>query len=100
MHKSKIQELVEVYLRTHPAMRDDDMLLIANIWITKIGPLRAEEMTAKKFLSLFANSDLPNPETIRRLRQKLQETKPDLRGKRYRERHNIASQFPSFINQI
>lgn len=100
MFKSKIQELVKVYLRTHPQMRDDDMLLIANIWMSQIGPFRAEEMTAKEFLSLFANSDLPNPETIRRIRQKIQETTPELRGKRYRDRHKLASQFPSLINQI
>ena len=40
-------------------------------------------MTASELLSMYANSKLTNAETIRRMRAKLQEDVPSLRGKAY-----------------
>ena len=98
--ESRIMELVEVHLKMHPAMRDDDMLLIANIWMTQIGPEKADKMTGRDFLKGFADNHFYNPESIRRMRQKLQEKDPLLRGKRYMKRHERAEHISSIIKNL
>ena len=51
--------------------------------------LDAKEITAYDFLKQYAESQLSNAETIRRMRAKLQEEKPELRGKVYNVRKGI-----------
>ena len=63
-------------------LRNSDNRLIANIWngdLFKMGK-DPKDMTANDFLFLYATGQLTNAETIRRVRQKLQEENPELRG--------------------
>ena len=46
----------------------------------RIYRLNPKGMTAYDFLRLYSEGRLTNAETIRRVRQKLQEENPDLRG--------------------
>lgn len=78
--KQKVMRL----LRAHPELRDNDHRLIANFWKTEF-PYR--DCSARDMLELVARGSLTNPETIRRIRQKLQETIPELRGECYQVRH-------------
>ncbi len=71
-----------------PASRDDDRVLIANIWMNEANGVERED-----FLSLFLKGDLSNPETITRVRRKLQEQHVKLRGDKWEVRHKMEGSF-------
>ena len=86
----KTKELVKSLLIRHPELRDDDfslyMAAIAqslrqkNLYTTEIQKVLRILNTAHK------DNIIPNPESVRRSRQKLQEDEPDLRGQKYYDR--------------
>ncbi len=82
--KKKIYNL----LNNRPELRDSDNKLIARFWHNEMSEkgMNASELSAYKMLCMFAESKLTNPETIRRMRQKLQEQHKELRGEKYQER--------------
>ena len=59
-------------------------------------------MTGYYVLGLLAEGSLPNPESIRRSRCKIQETTPQLRGEKYNKRKgnddNIKGDLNSFYD--
>lgn len=79
-HTDKVKQL----LRHRPHLRDDDYKLIANVWHSEI---KGTQLDAFGFLQMFSEGKLANPESIRRIRQKLQEEFPELRGEKYKRRH-------------
>jgi len=79
---SQVKDRVKALLEKHPHLRDSDNKLIATIWkfdLLKIG-IRPRLANAEYFLELYSKEKLTNAETIRRVRQKIQEENPDLRG--------------------
>ena len=87
----KTKKVIESLLKRSPHLKDSDSKLIATYWFRELGykGLDAKEMTAYDFLKQYAESKLTNAETIRRMRAKLQEEKPELRGKVYNSRKGI-----------
>lgn len=75
-------ELVEHLLATDARTRDSDELLTALLWYRE----GAMGLSAIDFLKDYASGKYTSAETIRRCRQRLQETKPELRGHLYAER--------------
>tara|TARA_R110000868_G_scaffold74337_13_gene215058 strand:+ start:34825 stop:35127 length:303 start_codon:yes stop_codon:yes gene_type:complete len=90
--KPKIEEL----LKSRPHLRDDDNKLIANIWFNEVDDIN---ITAKEFLTLFAEGGLTSPESIRRMRAKLQEESPEYRGENYAARHKEKDVVTEGINK-
>ena len=84
MINKKIQEMVEKSLQKDVRARDNDMRLTALIWHEELGILREKCMP---MLELMAYNKVTNFESVSRCRRKLQELYPDLRGKKYKERH-------------
>lgn len=78
--KDHVMSLLSFY----PHLRDDDNKLIANIWHSEI----KNNITAFEFLKGFSEGKYSNPESVRRIRQKLQEEFPKLRGKKWKQRHS------------
>ena len=79
---SLVKDRVKALLVKHPHLRDSDNKLIATIWkfdFLNMG-LNPHDINGIDVLTSYANSELTNTETIRRVRQKLQEENPDLRG--------------------
>ena len=79
---SLVKDRVKALLEKHPHLRDSDNRLIATIWnndVRKIS-LRSSEISALYFLDLYSHGKITNAETIRRVRQKIQEENPELRG--------------------
>lgn len=74
--------VVQDLLSKYPHLRDDDNKLVANIWF---GERKSEYTTY--FLSDYAEGKLTPADSITRARRKLQELHPELRGKKYNERH-------------
>jgi len=79
---SLVKDRVKALLVRHPHLRNSDNKLIATIWqsdLIKMG-LVSMDITAYEFLKLYSFEELSNAETIRRVRQKIQEENPELRG--------------------
>jgi hypothetical protein len=79
---SLVKDRVKALLVAHPHLRDSDNKLIATMWkydLLNMGH-KPDGLPARQFLSLYAQEQLTNAETIRRVRQKIQEENPDLRG--------------------
>lgn len=79
-----VKPRVKKLLKFQPHLRDDDNKLIANIWYYDTN--NVENMSAMEFLAVFSSGQLTSPESIRRMRQKLQEENIDLQGKNYKAR--------------
>jgi hypothetical protein len=77
MKKSK--DKVSYLLRNHPKLRDSDYKLIATYWHKEIGE-DISSMSAFDLLKKIAEGKLTSSESIRRVRQKIQEDNPELRG--------------------
>ena len=84
----KTKDEIKRLLNKSPHLRDSDSKLIATYWYNEIKAknLDLKEMTGFEFVKMFAESKLTNPETIRRMRAKIQEESPELRGKLYKVR--------------
>ena len=81
MKITRNKKIVESLLRAIPHLRDDDNKLLASVWYEQI------KKSGYEILKMVADKQLANSESIRRIRQKLQEINPELRGEIYYERH-------------
>lgn len=76
--KDRVKSLLEKY----PHLRNSDNRLIATVWKQDLlnKGLDINRLTANAFLMEYSLSLLTNAETIRRIRQKIQEENHELRG--------------------
>ena len=95
-----VRDHVLLNLTKHPHLRNNDSKLIATIWYQQLGKDQIDRMSAMDFLQTFADSKLHNPESIRRMRQKLQEQYPHLRGASYQHRKTIGVQTRKTIHHV
>jgi len=81
----KTKETIKKILLEKPHLRDSDNKLIAAYWFRELKGkgIDPKVITALDFLHKYADSELTNAETIRRMRAKLQEENPGLRGRVY-----------------
>lgn len=76
-----VKNIVKRLLERVPQTRDDDNLLMAEVWQEELGG------NWDHFVSKFTNHLLSSPESCIRCRRKLQECNPSLRGANYLKRH-------------
>lgn len=98
---SLVKDRVKYLLAAWPHLRNNDNKLIANIWnqdLLKMGHNNAT-LSASNFLALYATGQLSNAETIRRVRQKIQEENPELRGTAYSERQKQGEEVRKEIKE-
>ena len=93
------KDKVEMLLIKHPTLRDNDNKLIATFWFKQLGD-SIDNMQGYDLLKHFANGNLTNTETIRRIRQKIQQTTPDLRGFNYNKRRDAGDDVSNQINDL
>jgi hypothetical protein len=97
----KIKETVKELLSKRPELRDDDNRLIANIYMIEAGGFKAlQSMSAQDFLVNFTKGLYSSPESIRRVRQKLQENYPELRGIKYNNRKQSGNDTSNGIKDL
>ena len=78
---SLVKDRVKALLVSYPHLRDNDNKLIATIWKQDLRNMGINlDIATYNFLQLYALGELSNSETIRRVRQKIQEENPELRG--------------------
>ena len=96
------KDLVKLLMMNHFHLRDDDNKLLATVWKyeLQLKGNNTHTMNAFDVLSIIAQGELSKPESIRRVRQKLQQDHEHLRGNRWIERHQEQSSVISQLNEI
>ena len=89
--RMKTKEVVKELLINKPHLRDSDPKLIATYWYNELKKkqINPYKISGYEFMQLFANSKLTNIKTIERMRRKLQEEYPELRGRVYNNRKGV-----------
>ena len=95
--KNMLNKVVNL-LTDHPSLRDSDERLTANIWYNYIKNI--DELTAREIMTSFAEGNLPSYESISRCRRKIQEEKPELRGKKWIKRHAKQKDIKNEIKEL
>jgi hypothetical protein len=86
-----IKTKVKWLLVKFPELRDDDNKLLATFYSYQVGGWDAlKEMTAYDFFMNLVDNKYVNFESIRRVRCRIQEQEPELRGKKYMARKILA----------
>ena len=85
------KEIVKELLINKPHLRDNDNMLICAYWWRDL-KRRKINPNGLEFMQLFANNKLTNLKTIERMRRKLQQEHPELRGKLYIARKGIIQE--------
>lgn len=89
----QIASSVEELLIKNPTLRESDRFLAPAYWKKVLGKSRLRNMTAEEFLDHYMRStELPSQESIGRARRKIQQNKPELRGKRYKFKKLIETE--------
>jgi hypothetical protein len=70
---------VRAILERVPTTRKNDARLIAYVWADTIGYDKLNITTAKDLLDMMSEGKLPATESIRRARQRLQQSNPNLK---------------------
>jgi hypothetical protein len=91
---------VKKMLQGNPRLRDSDEKLMANMWYVFIGEDIVMNLTAINLLQKLSDGDLPSYESISRCRRKIQEEKPELRGEKWKERHDAEETVIKELNQM
>ncbi len=91
-----VQNKVKTILDLKPKTRDDDMSLLLNLWAREFPQYQKDE-AIRVFNFIYKNC--PKPETIRRIRQKLQEHNPELRGVKYEKRQTRSKQVAAAMRE-
>ena len=89
----KLKERVKRLLTEQIETRDNDNLLISQIWLEEGVPLESIN-----FLVKYSKGGFTSAESIRRARQKLQEENESLRGEKYNERQRRGEEVRQTIN--
>ena len=82
---SNYREIVEDILLKDEKARNDDNYLCWYVWAMTFPKIKHDIDYLKQ---LFIEGELPKMESITRVRRKLQEENPSLRGSKYKERHS------------
>jgi len=100
MNLLNIKQTVEKLLAKSQECRENDNRLIVSIWAAEIGHDKIDTMTATDILNKISNNELTSPESIRRVRQKLQEKNPLYRGRNYLTRNKEQEQVKEQLKQF
>lgn len=101
MYKLKnLSDEIHGLLKVKETYRDDDAKLVCAYYYNRLGGSNLEQMTAIDFLHLLAGGRIPFPDNITRVRRKLQEKHPELRGKNWDKRHIVADNIRKTIGEL
>jgi len=99
------KELVKALLIKSETSRNSDSVLVANVWnhyIKEIFKIDMETFSGTDLLKMMSRDDLPNFESIGRIRRKWQQTHPELRGTNWKDKQEhedvVISQVRDFHN--
>lgn len=101
LNKKKIKEVIQDLLTKQDSLKDNDERLAANVLHQALKLLGKDPATlsAYSLLQLYADNKLPTVDYITRVRRKLQEENPNLRGVAYYKRKQKAETIKRNINK-
>jgi len=99
MKIKEISKRVKEILELQEEAKDNDNLLISMMWEEDLEQINPCIYEIPSFLRLLEEGKLTSFESIRRCRQLLQETYPDLRGVSYEARHHKAIEVKQEIHE-
>ena len=84
-NKHKVMDLLTKF----PELRDNDNRLLAQVWVGELEDSgnSPSKISGLDFLINITRGNLSSPESIVRVRRKLQEQHPELRGRKWEQRH-------------
>lgn len=85
--KNKIVDTVKSILISYPKAKDNDRYINCAVWNRE--RLNLGITTLDEFFHAYSDGKLTNHDTITRVRRKLQEEFPELRGTSYNKRQNL-----------
>jgi hypothetical protein len=91
-HVKNLKDTVKAVLQEKPKARDSDYYLTAIVWYHQIPQEERTTKTAASFLKDLSEGKFASPESIRRLRQLIQEKNEDTRGQNYKVRKTKMEQ--------
>lgn len=85
----KAKKEIHQLLKDYPKLRDSDLSLVAQVWNDEMwyAGHDVNRMRATEFIDRVFLGEVTPPETITRIRRKLQQENPELRGEKYKKRH-------------
>tara|TARA_R110002095_G_scaffold43420_4_gene39375 strand:+ start:851 stop:1171 length:321 start_codon:yes stop_codon:yes gene_type:complete len=99
------KELITKLLTAQPDLRDEDYILMAEIWLIEVNskcPIK--HLSAMDFLRILSAGGLTSAESITRCRRKVQQEIPSLRGEYYKARHKeqieVKQELKDWNNEI
>jgi hypothetical protein len=90
---------VEKLLIEYSETRDDDLRLVATYYF-KFHQNLINDKTALDFVKAIAQGRVISSDLITRTRRKLQEHNPELRGKKWKERHQKQQTVKKELNEL
>ena len=82
-------------------MRDSDSKLVATIWwLEIIDKMSSSKMSAIDLLKVIGHKKVTSWSSITRVRRKLQEMNPELRGKKYQKRQESTKKYVEKIRKL
>jgi len=96
----KVQDRVKVQLVEKVSTRDSDNQLWCSMIKKKVGATNLNNITGKELLKMIANGQVESFESVSRMRRRLQEKNPSLRGKKWNLRHAEEKEVRKQINKI
>ena len=94
----RIKPLVEKLLQEFPLTRDNDNLLLLKVWAEQDNTLRMNKLFSDFSVGMIAGKYMKF-ESISRARRKVQEENPELRGRYYKDRKELAEEIRLGINK-
>ena len=90
MKKFDCKTTVHKLLSLVPEVRDNDVKLIHEVWkIETVFGEDLEKMEIRMLFGMMLDGRISESSTIRRIRRRLQQLHPDLRGYKYQKRHQL-----------
>ena len=96
MELKKTKDVVLKVMIRHPKTKDCDELLFCRVY-QELGTSCTTPFN--DIMRMIHNNELPTLESIRRCRQKLQETHPELRGTNYAKRHEKQQDYLDMVKE-
>lgn len=90
---SKLQDLkrlIKNILINVPTTRDSDKNMLCLVWEYELNSLKMLECKATEFFELYSTHKVSNADSVSRIKRKLQEEIPELRGEKWEERRTVS----------
>ena len=103
MKLNKCKDIVVDILTELPETRDNDILLMQGVWRKQMEFYGVQNLDDQPIWFLFKsmrNKRVSHPSSIKRVRAKLQEQCPNLRGESYNKRHKLQKEVLNDLETI